>query len=57
MLGRRAIASSSVDGVCAVLNHAVTLIETQLATGFQNTLKRGFPAHGYMDISQVNTRR
>uniref|UniRef100_A0A2P2I5A5 Conserved oligomeric Golgi complex subunit 4 n=1 Tax=Hirondellea gigas TaxID=1518452 RepID=A0A2P2I5A5_9CRUS len=50
---RRAIASSSVDGVCAVLNHAVTLIETQLATGFQQTLKRGFPAQGYMDISQA----
>ncbi|KAA0202091.1 hypothetical protein HAZT_HAZT011472 [Hyalella azteca] len=49
---RRAIASSSPDGVCAVLNHAVTLLETQLAAGFQHTLRRGFPAQGYYDIAQ-----
>ncbi|XP_018013671.1 conserved oligomeric Golgi complex subunit 4 isoform X2 [Hyalella azteca] len=50
---RRAIASSSPDGVCAVLNHAVTLLETQLAAGFQHTLRRGFPAQGYYDIAQA----
>ncbi|XP_042223216.1 conserved oligomeric Golgi complex subunit 4-like, partial [Homarus americanus] len=49
---RRAIASNSVDGVCAMLNHAVTLIETQLAEGFKQTLRKGFPAQGYLDFNQ-----
>ncbi|KAK7076819.1 Golgi transport complex subunit 4 [Halocaridina rubra] len=52
---RRAIASSSVDGVCAMLNHAVTLIETQLAGGFNQTLRKGFPAQGYLDFNQAYT--
>ncbi|KAK4294099.1 hypothetical protein Pmani_033249 [Petrolisthes manimaculis] len=52
---RRAIASSSVDGVCAMLNHAVTLIETQLAEGFKQTLRKGFPAQGYLDLNQAYT--
>ncbi|XP_071533088.1 conserved oligomeric Golgi complex subunit 4 [Panulirus ornatus] len=52
---RRAIASSSVDGVCAMLNHAVTLIETQLAEGFKQTLRKGFPAQGYLDFNQAYT--
>jgi len=52
---RRAIAGSSVDGVCATLNHAVALIDTQLAEPFHATLRRGFPAHGYIDISQAYT--
>lgn len=52
-LARRSIASSSVDGVCAMLNHAVTLVETQLAEGFRQTLRKGFPAQGYLDLSQV----
>lgn len=50
---RRAIASSSVDGVCAMLNHSVTLIETQLAEGFKQSLRKGFPAQGYLDLNQV----
>ncbi|XP_069957508.1 conserved oligomeric Golgi complex subunit 4 isoform X1 [Cherax quadricarinatus] len=52
---RRAIASNSVDGVCAMLNHAVTLIETQLAEGFKQTLRKGFPAQGYLDFNQAYT--
>ncbi|CAL4126392.1 unnamed protein product, partial [Meganyctiphanes norvegica] len=52
---RRAIASSSVDGVCAMLNHAVSLIETQLAGGFHQTLRKGFPVQGYMDLTQAYT--
>ncbi|XP_042869293.1 conserved oligomeric Golgi complex subunit 4-like [Penaeus japonicus] len=52
---RRAIASSSVDGVCAMLNHSVTLIETQLAGGFNQTLRKGFPAQGYLDLNQAYT--
>lgn len=49
----RAVSSASVDGVCAVINHAVNLIDTKLANAFQTTLKQGFPAQGYMDISQA----
>uniref|UniRef100_A0A0P4W7W1 Conserved oligomeric Golgi complex subunit 4 n=1 Tax=Scylla olivacea TaxID=85551 RepID=A0A0P4W7W1_SCYOL len=52
---RRSIASSSVDGVCAMLNHAVTLVETQLAEGFRQTLRKGFPAQGYLDLNQAYT--
>ena len=54
LLSRRSIASSSVDGVCAMLNHAVTLVETQLAEGFRQTLRKGFPAQGYLDLNQVS---
>lgn len=36
-----------------MLNHAVTLIETQLAEGFKQTLRKGFPAQGYLDFNQV----
>ena len=52
---RRAIASSSVDGVCAMLNHSVNLIETQLASGFHQTLRKGFPVQGYLDLTQAYT--
>lgn len=52
---RRAIASNSVDGVCAMLNHSVTLIETQLAEGSKLTLRKGFPAQGYLDFNQAYT--
>ncbi|KAG0730329.1 Conserved oligomeric Golgi complex subunit 4 [Chionoecetes opilio] len=52
---RRSIASSSVDGVCAMLNHAVTLVETQLVEGFRQTLRKGFPAQGYLDLNQAYT--
>ncbi|RXG53402.1 Conserved oligomeric Golgi complex subunit 4 [Armadillidium vulgare] len=50
---RRAIASSSVDGVCAMLNHSVDLLERQLAAGFHQTLRKGFPVQGYLDLTQA----
>ncbi|KAB7494069.1 Conserved oligomeric Golgi complex subunit 4 [Armadillidium nasatum] len=50
---RRAIASSSVDGVCAMLNHSVDLLERQLAAGFHQTLRKGFPVQGYLDLTQT----
>lgn len=40
--------------MCAMLNHSVTLIETQLAGGFNQTLRKGFPAQGYLDLNQVS---
>ena len=36
-----------------MLNHAVNLIETQLASTLAATLRRGFPAQGYLDLNQV----
>ena len=51
---RRAIASNSVDGVCAMLNHAVDLLERQLYNTFHQTLRKGFPVQGYLDLTQVS---
>ncbi|MCL4127343.1 UNVERIFIED_CONTAM: hypothetical protein GTU68_060667 [Idotea baltica] len=52
---RRAIASSSVDGICAMLNHSVDLLDRRLAAGFHQTLRKGFPVQGYLDLTQAYT--
>ncbi|RUS70593.1 hypothetical protein EGW08_021639, partial [Elysia chlorotica] len=40
---RRAISSSSVDGVCAMLNHACTILEQDFGSVHLNRLKAGYP--------------
>ncbi|OWF48034.1 conserved oligomeric Golgi complex subunit 4-like [Mizuhopecten yessoensis] len=40
---RRAISSSSVDGVCAMLNHACTLLEQDFREVLYSRLRSGFP--------------
>nr|XP_018899080.1 PREDICTED: conserved oligomeric Golgi complex subunit 4 [Bemisia tabaci] len=51
---RRAGSSSSIDGVCAVVNFAVTVLETQLCSAIKQVLKQGFPS-GYLDLTQAYT--
>ncbi|KAL5021531.1 hypothetical protein ScPMuIL_000686 [Solemya velum] len=48
---RRAISSSSVDGVCAMLNHACTLIEQDFREVLYSRVRAGFPS-GF-DLSQA----
>ncbi|XP_040577754.1 conserved oligomeric Golgi complex subunit 4 [Lepeophtheirus salmonis] len=48
----RALSSQNVDGFCAVLNNACTLIDTDLCTMLQTQLKLGYPSR-FMDLSQT----
>ncbi|XP_028391854.1 conserved oligomeric Golgi complex subunit 4-like [Dendronephthya gigantea] len=49
---RRAITSASVDGACAMMNHASTLLDTDYKGVFQQKIKQGFPSGSY-DIAGV----
>jgi len=44
----RAISSNSVDAICAVINNACTLLESEFCQVFQNQMKLGFPST-YLD--------
>ena len=41
---RRALSSSSVDGVCAMLNHACTVLEQEFREILYARLRLGFPS-------------
>ncbi|XP_070191423.1 conserved oligomeric Golgi complex subunit 4-like [Littorina saxatilis] len=41
---RRAISSSSIDGVCAMLNHACTILESDFREVLYARLRAGFPS-------------
>ena len=41
---RRALSSSSVDGVCAMLNHACTLLGGDFRDVLYSRLRQGFPS-------------
>ena len=41
---RRALSSSSVDGVCAMLNHACSTLEQDLCDIIKSRLRQGFPS-------------
>jgi len=45
---KRAVGSNSVDGICAVINNACTLLESDFCQVFQNHIKLGFPST-YLD--------
>jgi len=45
---KRATTSNSVDGICAVLNNACTLLESDFCRVFQDQIKLGFPST-YLD--------
>ncbi|XP_062500897.1 conserved oligomeric Golgi complex subunit 4-like [Corticium candelabrum] len=47
---RRTISSGSVDGICAMLNHATTLLVEDYRGVLQDNLKQGFPT-GSIDLS------
>jgi len=48
---RRALSSSSVDGVCAMLNHACTILEQDFREVLFSKLRSGFPS-GF-DLAQA----
>lgn len=48
---RRALSSSSVDGVCAMLNHANSVLEQDFREILYSKLRQGFPS-GF-DITQA----
>lgn len=48
----RASASSSLDGVCAVINNACALLETDFCEVLKQQLRQGYPS-GYMDLTQA----
>ena len=43
-VNRRALSSSSVDGVCAMLNHACTVLEQEFREILYARLRLGFPS-------------
>jgi len=45
---KRAVSCGSVDGICAVINHAANLLEADFCQVFQNQIKQGFP-NTYLD--------
>ena len=48
---RRAMSSSSVDGVCAMLNHACTILEQDFREVLYSRVRTGFPS-GF-DLTQA----
>ena len=49
---RRALSTSSVDGVCAMLNNACTTLESKFLSAIENQLKQGYPS-GMIDFTQA----
>lgn len=49
---RRTVSSSSVDGICAVLNNTCTLLQSNFCMVINDRLKQGFPS-GMLDLSQA----
>ncbi|XP_034237746.1 conserved oligomeric Golgi complex subunit 4 [Thrips palmi] len=49
---RRAISSSSLDGVCAVLNNACSLLEADYCSVLRSQLRQGYMS-GYLDLTQA----
>lgn len=43
---KRAMSSSNVDCLCAVVNNACALLETDFLDLFQQKIKAGYPASG-----------
>ncbi|CAG7837269.1 unnamed protein product [Allacma fusca] len=49
---KRSLGSQSVDGVCAVINNACGILESDFADLLLNQLRQGFPS-GYLDLAQA----
>jgi hypothetical protein len=48
----RAATSSSLDGVCAVINNVCALLETDFCGVLKQQLQQGYPS-GYLDLTQA----
>lgn len=51
MYFRRSLSSSSVDGVCAMLNHACTVIEQDFREVLHSRIRSGFPSDQYLSVA------
>lgn len=49
---RRSIATSSLDGICAVINNAATCLEGDFLNALKTPLKNGYSS-GYMDLAHA----
>lgn len=49
---RRAIASGSLDGICAVINNACRVLESDFCGVLRARLRQGYP-FGYLDLTQA----
>ncbi|KAL1123910.1 hypothetical protein AAG570_001680, partial [Ranatra chinensis] len=49
---RRANSTGSIDGVCAVINNSCGVLETQLCSALNQSMRHGFPT-GYLDLTQA----
>ncbi|XP_035700546.1 conserved oligomeric Golgi complex subunit 4 isoform X2 [Folsomia candida] len=49
---KRSLSSQSVDGVCAVINNACGILESDFADLLLSQLRQGFPS-GYLDLAQA----
>lgn len=49
---RRSCTSQSVDGICAVMNNACGILESDLSDLLLSKLRAGFPS-GYLDLAQA----
>ncbi|XP_067853743.1 conserved oligomeric Golgi complex subunit 4 [Heptranchias perlo] len=48
----RALASSNIDCLCAMINHATTVLESDFREVLYNKLRMGFPATTFQDIQR-----
>ena len=44
IITRRALSSASIDGVCAVINHACSVLDEQFIDLLRARLKQGYPS-------------
>ncbi|XP_026481521.1 conserved oligomeric Golgi complex subunit 4-like [Ctenocephalides felis] len=47
---RRSIATSSIDGICAILNNVTGCLERDYSAALKSTLQNGYPS-GYLDLA------
>lgn len=49
---RRAYSSINIDAVCAIINNACTILETDVCNILRQQLRQGYSA-GYLDLTQA----
>ncbi|KAI4464745.1 conserved oligomeric golgi complex subunit 4 [Holotrichia oblita] len=49
---RRSISSGSLDGICAIINNACRVLESDFCNILRSKLKQGYPS-GYLDLTQA----
>lgn len=49
---RRSISTRSLDGICAIINNACRVLESDFCDVLRTRLKQGYPS-GYLDLTQA----